>query len=42
VLFGAVKPKSGWVTLPSGAPLPASTAGAVKAGVAYTPADRKQ
>ena len=28
--------------MPSGAPLPASTAGAVKAGVAYTPADRKQ
>jgi len=42
VLFGAVSPKSGRVTLPSGAPLPASTAGAVKAGVAYTPADRKQ
>jgi ABC-type sugar transport system ATPase subunit len=42
VLFGTTKPKAGRVTLPSGAPLPASTAGAVKAGVAYTPADRKQ
>jgi ABC-type sugar transport system ATPase subunit len=42
ILFGATKPKSGRVTLPNGAPLPASTAGAVKAGVAYTPADRKQ
>jgi len=30
------------VMLPSGVSLPASTAGAVKAGVAYTPADRKQ
>jgi len=42
ILFGAAKPKSGRVILPSGAPLPGSTAGAVKAGVAYTPADRKQ
>jgi ABC-type sugar transport system ATPase subunit len=42
ILFGAAKPKSGRVTLPSGASLPGSTAGAVKAGVAYTPADRKQ
>ena len=42
VLFGTARPKSGRVTLPSGAPLPGSTAGAVKAGVAYTPADRKQ
>ena len=41
VLFGTAKPKAGRVTLPSGAPLPANTAGAVKAGVAYTPADRK-
>jgi len=42
VLFGTAKPKAGRVTLPSGVPLPANTAGAVKAGVAYTPADRKQ
>ena len=42
ILFGTAKPKSGRVILPSGAPLPGSTAGAVKAGVAYTPADRKQ
>ncbi len=42
VLFGLAKPKSGTVTLPTGAPLPTNTAGAVKAGVAYTPADRKQ
>jgi len=42
VLFGIAKPKSGKVTLPSGSPLPAHTAGAVKAGIAYTPADRKQ
>lgn len=42
VLFGLAKPKWGTVTLPTGAPLPASTAAAVKAGIAYTPADRKQ
>jgi ribose transport system ATP-binding protein len=42
VLFGTARPKSGRVMLPSGVSLPASTAGAVKAGVAYTPADRKQ
>ena len=42
VLFGLARPKSGTVTLPTGAPLPKSTAGAVKAGIAYTPADRKQ
>jgi ABC-type sugar transport system ATPase subunit len=42
VLFGVAKPKSGQVTLPTGVPLPTNTAGAVKAGIAYTPADRKQ
>jgi ABC-type sugar transport system ATPase subunit len=42
VLFGVARPKAGEVTLPTGAKLPASTAGAVKAGIAYTPADRKQ
>jgi ABC-type sugar transport system ATPase subunit len=42
VLFGRARPRSGEVTLPSGTSLPASTAGAVKAGIAYTPADRKQ
>jgi ABC-type sugar transport system ATPase subunit len=42
VLFGVARPKSGQVTLPTGVPLPTNTAGAVKAGIAYTPADRKQ
>ena len=42
VLFGLAKRKAGEVTLPNGARLPGSTAGAVKAGIAYTPADRKQ
>ena len=42
VLFGLVKPVSGRITLPTGAPLPANPAGAVKAGIAYSPADRKQ
>jgi ABC-type sugar transport system ATPase subunit len=42
VLFGLVKPGSGRITLPTGAPLPANPAGAVKAGIAYSPADRKQ
>ena len=42
VLFGLAKPKAGQVTLPSGVPLPTNTADVVKAGVAYTPADRKQ
>ncbi len=42
VLFGLAKPKSGTVMLPTGVRLPGNTAGAVKAGIAYTPADRKQ
>ena len=42
VLFGLAKPISGRVTLPTGAPLPANPARAVKAGIAYSPADRKQ
>jgi ABC-type sugar transport system ATPase subunit len=42
VLFGLTKPISGRVTLPSGAPLPRNTAKAVKAGIAFSPADRKQ
>ncbi len=42
VLFGLARPKAGAVTLPSGVALPPDTAGAVKAGVAHTPADRKQ
>jgi ABC-type sugar transport system ATPase subunit len=42
VLFGLAKPRSGEVTLPTGVPLPTNTAESVKAGVAYTPADRKQ
>ena len=42
VLFGLAKPRAGTITLPSGLPLPSNTAGAVQAGIAYTPADRKQ
>jgi ABC-type sugar transport system ATPase subunit len=42
VLFGLAKPKAGRVTLPTDVPLPTSTAGAVRAGIAYTPADCKQ
>jgi ABC-type sugar transport system ATPase subunit len=42
ILFGLMKPISGKITLPSGAPLPSNTAKAVKAGVAFSPADRKQ
>jgi ABC-type sugar transport system ATPase subunit len=42
VLFGAAKAKAGSIILPTGARAPRSTARAVKAGIAYTPADRKQ
>jgi ABC-type sugar transport system ATPase subunit len=42
VLFGLVKPISGRIILPTGVPLPSDTAKAVKAGIAYGPADRKQ
>ena len=42
VLFGTAKAKAGSITLPTGAPAPGSTARAVKSGIAYTPADRKQ
>jgi ABC-type sugar transport system ATPase subunit len=42
VLFGLERPVSGHITLPTGAPLPSNPAGAVKAGIAYSPADRKQ
>jgi ribose transport system ATP-binding protein len=42
VLFGLTKPTSGKITLPTGAPLPLNTAKAVKAEIAYSPADRKQ
>ena len=42
VLFGLTKPTSGSITLPTGAPLPHKAAKAVKAGIAYSPADRKQ
>ena len=42
VLFGLTKPTSGRITLPTGAPLPHKAAKAVKAGIAYSPADRKQ
>jgi ABC-type sugar transport system ATPase subunit len=42
VLFGLAKLVSGRITLPTGAPLPTNPAGAVKAGIAYSPANRKQ
>ena len=42
VLFGTAKAKAGSIVLPTGARAPGSTARAVKAGIAYTPADRKQ
>jgi ABC-type sugar transport system ATPase subunit len=42
VLFGLARPISGRITLPTGVPLPRDTAKAVKAGIAYSPADRKQ
>jgi ABC-type sugar transport system ATPase subunit len=42
VLFGLARPISGRITLPTGVPLPPDTAKAVKAGIAYSPADRKQ
>ena len=42
VLFGLAKPISGRITLPTGELLPSDTAKAVKAGIAYSPADRKQ
>jgi ABC-type sugar transport system ATPase subunit len=42
VLFGLTKPISGRIILPSGVRLPPGTARAVKAGVAFSPADRKQ
>jgi ABC-type sugar transport system ATPase subunit len=42
VLFGLAKPISGRITLPTGAPLPLNTVRAVKAGIGYSPADRKQ
>jgi ABC-type sugar transport system ATPase subunit len=42
VLFGLTRPESGRITLPTGVPLPPKTAKAVKAGIAYSPADRRQ
>ena len=42
MLFGLAKPISGRITLPTGELLPSDTAKAVKAGIAYSPADRKQ
>jgi ABC-type sugar transport system ATPase subunit len=42
LLFGRERATAGTVTLPTGVPLPTTTAQAVKAGVAYTPADRKR
>jgi ABC-type sugar transport system ATPase subunit len=42
VLFGLAKPVLGRITLPTGVPLPATPGAAVKAGIAFSPADRKQ
>jgi ABC-type sugar transport system ATPase subunit len=42
VLFGLAKPVSGRITLPTGVLLPSTPAAAVKAGIAFSPADRKQ
>jgi ABC-type sugar transport system ATPase subunit len=42
MLFGLERPVSGHITLPTGALVPSNPAGAVKAGIAYSPADRKQ
>jgi ABC-type sugar transport system ATPase subunit len=42
VIFGRCKADGGAVTLPSGAAGPTGMNGAVRAGVAYVPADRKQ
>jgi ribose transport system ATP-binding protein len=42
ILFGRLKAKAGIIELPSGAAAPASSWDAVKAGVAYFPADRKR
>jgi ABC-type sugar transport system ATPase subunit len=42
ILFGLTKPRSGRIILPTGAPLPPNTTKAVKAGIAFSPADRKQ
>ncbi|APZ53863.1 sugar ABC transporter ATP-binding protein [Salipiger abyssi] len=41
ILFGVQKPAAGRVRLPSGASMQPDPAAAVKAGVAYLPADRK-
>ena len=42
VVFGRRRPDAGTVTLPGGRPGPRSIADAVRAGVAYVPADRKR
>jgi ABC-type sugar transport system ATPase subunit len=42
VVFGRRKADRGAVTLPSGAKCPTGMSGAVRAGVAYVPADRQQ
>ena len=40
-IFGGCRLSSGTITMPDGTPAPTSMAGAVRAGVAYVPADRK-
>jgi len=42
VIFGRRRLDSGKITMPSGKPAPRSTATAVRAGVAFVPADRKR
>lgn len=42
VLFGQVRPEAGRIELPSGRPPGSNRAGAVAAGVAYFPSDRKR
>jgi len=42
VIFGRLRPNAGTVTLPSGKARPRTMNGAVTAGVAYVPADRKR
>jgi ABC-type sugar transport system ATPase subunit len=42
VIFGRLRPNEGTVTLPSGKARPRTMNGAVTAGVAYVPADRKR
>ncbi len=42
IVFGRRKPDGGTITLPDGKPVPRTVTGAVRAGVAFVPADRKR